>query len=373
MITREEIRRLALIRHEEGVVSAYVAVRPRLMHEPTHPVVAFKGAAKRYLQQSPEPAWKEALEREAPRIQRWLEGRRPEGRGVVFFACKPAGLWEVRTVQFPMPTLVEVDTTPYTALLAHALDEGEALAVVHVQKDGARIWLAEQSASEQVETIASDVQGRHSQGGWSQARFERHVEVQAAEHRARVVEELLRLNAERPFRRLAIGGSEPALSEFRKELPEPLASRVIGTFPVDAKQDADETIVSRAQSLFEEAERASERQLVREMLDAAAAGGPGVIGLDGTLSALLEGRVRTLLVAAGARQEGSVCPNCDYLSAKPFRACPLCGADSDATPDVVGVAMERALLSGAQVESLLGEAKDELLSRGHPVGAILRY
>jgi hypothetical protein len=35
--------------------------------------------------------------------------------------------------------------------------------------------------------------------------------------------------------------------------------------------------------------------------------------------------------------------------------------------------MERALLSGAHVESLLGEAKEELLRRGHPVAAILRY
>jgi peptide subunit release factor 1 (eRF1) len=51
----------------------------------------------------------------------------------------------------------------------------------------------------------------------------------------------------------------------------------------------------------------------------------------------------------------------------------VCGAQADVTHDVVGVAMERALLSGAQVESLLGEAKEELLSRGHPVAAILRY
>jgi peptide subunit release factor 1 (eRF1) len=98
-----------------------------------------------------------------------------------------------------------------------------------------------------------------------------------------------------------------------------------------------------------------------------------VLGLDRTLTALLEGRVRTLLVAEGERLEGAVCTRCDYLAAKPFEICPLCGARADRTPDVVGVAMERALLSGAHVEPLLGEAKEELLSRGHPVAAILRY
>lgn len=348
MVTRDEIRILTRLRHPEGVVSAYVAVRPNLMHDRMHPLAAFKSAVKRYLQQSTDPAWEKALQRERPRIQRWLEGRRPQGRGVVFFACKPLGLWEVRTLAFPMPSLVVVDRAPYTALLTQVMDEGEAMVVVHVQGDGAHLWVSEQNETEE----------------W---------EVRAAQHRGGVLEELLRVNAERSIRRLVVGGAEPTLSEFVKDLPEPLPSRLVGTFPVDAKHDGEDEILARAQQVVEDAERRSEKRLVQEMLDASAAGGPGVLGLDRTLSALLEGRVRTLLVAEGERQEGAVCCNCDYLAARPFEVCPLCGARADRTPDVVGVAMERALLSGAHVESLLGEAKEELLRRGHPVAAILRY
>ena len=351
MVTRDEIRTLSRLRSAQGVVSVYVAVRPRLLYEPLHPLAAFKGAVKRYLQQSTDPVWRQALERERPRIERWLEGRRPNGRGVVFFASKPMGLWEARTMAFPMPTLVVVDHAPYTALLTQALDEGDATAVVHVQGDGADIWVWE----------------------GNEDGFQRHIEVQAARHRSRILEQLLRLNAEYPIRRLMVGGAEPALSSFVKQLPEPLPSRLVGTFPVDAEQDTAEEILARAQLALEDAERVSEKRLVHEMLDASASGGPGVIGLDRTLTALLEGRVRTLLVAEGARQEGAVCPNCDYLAAKPSETCPVCGAQADVTPDVVGVAMERALLSGAQVESLLGQAKEELLSRGHQVAAILRY
>jgi peptide chain release factor subunit 1 len=373
MVTRDEIRILARLRHPEGVVSAYVAVRPNLVYEPMHPLAAFKSAAQRYLQQSTDPVWRRALARERPRIQRWLEGRRPTGRGIVFFASKPLGLWEARTLAFPMPTLVVVDSAPYTALLTQALDEGEAMVVVHIQRDGAHLWVSEQNETEDRGTLAGQVQGRHAAGGWSQARFQRHIEVQAAQHRARVLEELLRVNAERSIRRLVVGGAEPTLSDFVRELPAPLPSRLVGTFPVDGKHDGEDEILARAQQVVEDAERASEKRLVQEMLDASAAGGPGVLGLDRTLSALLEGRVRTLLVAEGERQEGAVCSNCDYLAAKPFESCPLCGARADRTPDVVGVAMERALLSGAQVESLLGEAREELLRRGHPVAAILRY
>lgn len=350
MVTRDEIHILTRLRHPEGVVSAYVAVRPNLMHDRMHPLAAFKGAVKRYLQQSTDPAWEKALERERPRITRWLEGRRPQGRGVVFFASKPLGLWEVRTLAFPMPSLVVVDHAPYTALLTQAMDEGEAMVVVHVQRDGAHIWVSEENETEV-----------------------RHIEVRPPQQRARVLEELLRVNAERSIRRLVVGGAEPTLSQFVKQLPEPLPARLVGTFPVDAKHDGEDEILARAQQVVEDGERASEKRLVKEMLDASAAGGPGVLGLDRTLNALLEGRVRTLLVAEGERQEGAVCSNCDYLAAKPFETCPLCGAHADRTPDVVGVAMERALLSGAQVEPLLGEARQELLRRGHPVAAILRY
>jgi len=354
MVTRDEIRTLARLRHPEGVVSVYLAVRPRLLPDPMHPLAAFKSAVQRYLQQSTDPVWAQALERERPRIHRWLDGRRPNGRGLVFFASKPLGLWEARALAFPMPSLVVVDSAPYTALLTQALDEGEAMVVVHVQQDGAHLWVSEQSETEDLG-------------------FERRIEVPASAQRARILEELVRLNAERPIRRLVVGGTEPTLSEFLRELPEPLPSRLVGTFPVDAQHDREDEILARAHQVVEDAERASEKRLVQEMLEAAAAGGPGVLGLDRTLAALLEGRVRTLLVAEGERQEGAVCPNCDYLAAKPFETCPLCGARADRTPDVVGVAMERALLSGAHVESLLGEAKEELLRRGHPVAAILRY
>jgi peptide subunit release factor 1 (eRF1) len=112
---------------------------------------------------------------------------------------------------------------------------------------------------------------------------------------------------------------------------------------------------------------------VQELFDAAGAGGAGVIGLDGTVAALLEGRVRTLLVADGAAADGAVCPQCDYFAARPFDRCPLCGNEAETPTDVVEVAVERAVLSGADVESLLGEARDTLRGRGHEVGALLRY
>jgi CBS domain-containing protein len=270
--SRDEIRTLTRL-HPQGS-SCHVAVRPGPDDGATHPATAFE-AAVRLPQQSVEPAWRRALEREQARIRRWLEGRRPNGRGIVFFASKPLGLWEVRTLAFPMPTLVVVDTAPYTALLTQALDEGEATMVVHVEKDAAWIWLSEQG------------------------------DVEAVPHRAPMLEELLRLNADRPIRRLVVGGAEPTLSAFVRSLPEPLHSRLVGTFPVDARQDTDEEVLSRGQQVAQDAERASEKRLVGD-----AEASPGGRGGTARLHAQrpVEGRVRTLLVC-GRQAEGAARPN----------------------------------------------------------------
>lgn len=373
MITRQELAGLAALRHEEGIVSAFVAYRARLMHQRSHPATGFKSAAKRFLQKSSDARWKAALEREEGRVLAALDQRKPEGRGIVFFACEPAGLWEVRTLAVPIPTFVTVETTPHTALLAQILDEFPRFAVVLVQKDRARLYLSEQADASEVGEIASEVEGVHSQGGWSQARFQRHIEEQVHDHFKKILEELTRLDRETPFKRLVVGGPEQPVSDFLKVLPAPLAQRVIGTFTVDLKHEGDDEILASARRVLEEDERRSESEMVRQLLDAAHSGGAGVIGLEGTVSALLEGRVRTMLVAGGNAKDGAVCPHCDYFEARLFRRCPLCGAEADEAPDVVELAMERAILSGAHVEALFGEAKDALLEQGHGVGALLRY
>jgi peptide chain release factor subunit 1 len=372
MISHQELKRLAQLSAAEGIVSAYITVDPGRMHDRRHPLTGFKGAVKAFERGAAEERWRTALEREKDRIIRYLETWNPTGRGLAIFTSRPAGIWEVVPLDVLIPTLVEVGPTPNTKLLAQLLDDFPPFIVAVMQRDRARIYMAESGRAAAQTDVSSPVPRQHDQGGWSQARFQRHTEVLVAEHRKRVAEELKRIFDERPQSSLAVGGTEDVVTALLGDLPESIRRRLIGTFPVDFKHETEEQILARAGAVQEAYERQLELDLVRRAVDATQAGGQGAVGMDDTLRAIQEGRVQILLVANGRTLPGTACRNRDYLSAQPFPRCPVCGGEAETIPDLVNAAVERAYLTGAAVETVHGDARELLLDRGG-IGAVLRF
>ena len=370
MITQQEVKRLAFLQSEEGIISVYLKVDPRLMYEHDQPTAKFKGALKRFERAASERQ-RAVAEREKPPLLAFLEGWTPRGRGLAIFSCQPAGIWEVVPLDVLVPSYVSVDEATDTAILAQVVDEYPRFVAALLQRDHAAIFVAEQRASQTLARIDSDVPGQHAQGGWAQARWQRHTEFHFEEHLKKVVDELQHLYYERPFTRLAIGAAHEVGVELRKMLPDPISRRVIGVFPVDFKHETQEEMLERAYALVQEDERRCERELVDRAVDAAAAGGLGAVGIEETMRAVLAGRVQTLIVAEGVTKEGSACLECDYFGADISVVCPRCAAEG-VTTDVTERMVEKAYLTGANVETVLGEARDWLLSRGG-IAAVLRY
>jgi peptide chain release factor subunit 1 len=372
MISHQDLKRLSHLSTTEGVVSAYIRVDPRRIFDRRHPLTEFKGAVKDYERRGIEARWRAALEREKDRILGYLETWNPSGRGLAIFSSRPAGLWEVVPLDVLVPSLVEVGPTPNTTVLAQVLEDSPPFVVAVVQRDKARLYTAELRRATAEADITSEVPRQHDQGGWSQARFQRHTEFRVAEHLKRVVEELKRLYDERPSTHLAVGGTDEVAAELVGMLPDPIRRRLIGTFPVDFKHETEEAMLERARAVRDAYERQSESDMVRRAVDATGAGGQGVVGMDDTLLAMMEGRVQVLLVADGRRVPGTACRDCGYLSVQPFPACPVCSSAPEAIPDLVNAAVERAYRTGARVETIAGEARQVLLDHGG-MAALLRY
>lgn len=371
MITRKDLERLAALKSDEGIVSAYIKVDPKLAYDRQSNAAQFKGAVRTYLR-GKSGGRQAALDRESGRILKFLEDRPPQGRGIAVFACAPAGVWETLTLRVTVPSFVDVGPKPAIEVLARILDEYPRLAVAVVQRDQAHIYLSDQREKQEQAAVASEVPGRHDQGGWAQARFQRHIEVHVQRHLKEVVDEIEKLYYDRPYSQLAVGGSPEAVDEFVKMLPDPVARRVVGTFPVDLKHDTEMDVLERARALGGDAERRQERGLVRQAVDAAGAGGRGVAGVENTLRAVVEGRVHVLLAAGDLALEGAACESCGYLAAAAFDRCPDCGGAGQPVVNVVERAIERAFLAGAQIETVLGDARDTLLQHGG-LAAVLRY
>ncbi|MEX0803892.1 MAG: Vms1/Ankzf1 family peptidyl-tRNA hydrolase [Candidatus Binatia bacterium] len=290
MISRQDLERLTKLKTDHGILTAYIRLDPRLRFVRQQAASQFKGALKVAQRRIQEGRWRDALERESSHVLNFLSGWEPSGRGLVIFSCRPEALWEVLSLEILVPNLVDVDTTTKTGILAGTLEEFPRFVVAVLQKDKARIYIAEQGTSEEQVAFTSDVPGQHKQGGRSQMRFQRHIDFHVAEHRKKVADEIAKL-AETGALTLALGGTDEIVNEMVQTLPEPIARMVIGRFPVDYKHDTEQQILERAELVWKNREQFEEIKLVDQVFDAAKSGMRGVLGIESTLSALVEEKI----------------------------------------------------------------------------------
>lgn len=373
VLTVDELKRIASLRSPDGIVTVYLTLAPVQGATRGRLLTNFKSALTRFERRTESDRWRDAAQRERNRIEAYLRDRRESNHGLALFACEPADIWEVVELQTPVPNVLDVAATTQTAVLARILDEYAPLVVVLVQRDRGRVYVTEQRLSVKRAELETDVPGQHRTGGWSQRRFERHIEVHFGEHLKDLVNKLEGLYKQLGFKRMALGGAGEVTSELIKHLPNPLSQTVIGTFPVDFKHESEDEIVERARRLREEDERKKEVRLVEQVIDGAesASGSAGVLGIQDTLEALNSRTVRTLVLVDGLQVEGAGCLDCDYLTATSSDRCPACGATMESYPNVVERAVENAYFSDAKVNVVFGAAREQLLAR-EGIGGLLR-
>lgn len=370
MITRDDIARLSALTSEHGIVSAYIKVDPQLGYQRGQPVMKFKGAYARARRTADEAA-AAAMEREHPRILEFLESWKQNGRAIAIFACSPDKIWEVIELPVMLPTYVSVGPTPDTQALARVL-EMPRVGVLLLAGGDARLYVGRPRAEEQEMSRSEEIPNRHDQGGWSQARYQRHVDFHRSNVLREVAEETAKLFHGKGFDRLVLVGIETTTKEFEGLLPDPVRKRVIGRLSADFKTESDDSILARAHEVAEQDRLSSEAALVEEAVNYAAAGGRGATGIDNTLAALTAGNVDSLLVAEGMTADGSACLSCDHFSAGKFTRCPICGSTECEDIDVIDRAVDYAFLNGSHV-IVTGGAASALLQSHGGMAAVLRY
>ena len=174
--------------------------------------------------------------------------------------------------------------------------------------------------------------------------------------------------AERPIRRLFLGGTSENVAQFRDMLPKQLQSCLAGSFPMDI--DAGEPEVrQRALNLLREVNAEREAKLVDKLFTLDAQGGNAVLGLDRTLQAISEKRVDTLIISDGYRVPGYLDQSSGFLVAN-LALSPLAEADLDEVADVIESAVAQTVALGGHVEVI---ADNPYLEDAGRIGAILRY
>lgn len=309
-----------------------------------------------------------AVEADLERVARFVtrEFDRGDAAGLALFASSPIDLWAEFHLPRAVGTRIVLDRHPHVLRLEALLATGKRACTVIVSRDRARIFTTWLGRTAERSEILDEVPGKHEQGGWSQARFARHIDEHAHRHLRRTAEAVFEMSRGEPFDHLIVAGPDEVVAEFEKGLHPWLAERVAARRSLAMASGLPEV---RAATLDVERALESERSagVVERLLEEAGARRLGVVGLEPTLKALADGRAETLIVADGPAPDGGFrCRACRRLLLG-GGACAECGGTVEPVQDLAEELVDEALRRRCEVVmTISGAVPGE-------VGALLRY
>jgi peptide chain release factor subunit 1 len=370
----EGLRRLAGIRLDRPVVlSLYLDLDPSEFATPPARATAARSlldAADRKVRDREGLSHEDRLDLEASveRARVLLGGdlTMDGAHALAVFLCRREGLDETLRLPRSTPPRVAIDRSPLVGPLA-GLERRERWCVTLVSRRDARVFRGSPDGLREVAKIHDDVPGQHDQGGWSQARYQRSIEKDVADHLKNAGDRLLRHFTRQPFERLVVGGPREVVAAFESGLHSYLADRLAGRIEADVDSASPDEVLERSRDHFEAEEERREREAIGR-LDA---GARAVAGLDDVLLHLNERRAEALLLDQRFAAPGALCRECGLLWPAAERRCPADGAELETREDITEQAIELALLQSADVLPLRLHA-GELRERGG-IAALLRF
>jgi Peptide chain release factor 1 (eRF1) len=377
-ITWEQLRELAAFRGEHGcAVSLYVGLDPSSVPtagELASHVRSLHARAERQLNErraSLSHDERKALASDLERIGSWFENdfNRDRVRGVALFAAELDDLFLPLLLPWPVDDEARIANQLYLAPLVRNVGRGDGALVAYVGRERGDVYRLHGGQLTPLVDETADVPGRHDQGGWSQSRYERHIETIVDRHLREVADALDRCVRRLRNVRVVLAGPEETRAEFDRLLSTEVRGALVGWVAVDAHADATR-LLEVAQPLLDEWRAGREEALLARWREEAARNGRAATGWEETLQAASDGRVELLLVQEGADRSAYVCPACGRAQVQDG-SCPLDGTTLEAAETGLDLAIHQTLTHGGTVE-VIGEEHRDLEPVGG-VAALLRF
>lgn len=336
------------------VISLYLDLSPNQLGRDDYDTFVRKtlpDRMNRLPQQSPE---RESFERDVERIQNYLASDiNRASNGLAIFACAGADLFDAIQLDAPFSDhWLFVGSVPHLYPLAKVIDLYPRYAAVLLDSNKARIFVFGLASVEHTAQVSGEKTRRHSQGGWSQARYQRHLENFHLQHVKEVVDALDKLVRDEGIQHVVAAGPDEAMALFRDNLPAPLADKLAATSKLELTASDAEVLQATLES-FRQRDAETDVERVEQLLGAWHSGGLGVAGPEATLRALELGQVDELIITGSME------------TLKPVQRLP-----EDAAPG--GVHADTSAPQGTGDEMALKLAS-ELVSRAQQTSARIRF
>jgi peptide chain release factor subunit 1 len=290
-------------------------------------------------------------------------------RSRVIFTAEPLSFLHVYRLGLEIEPLVVLDSSPFLLPLARLRDDYEDYGLLLLDSQEARLFTIRSRLLQETSQSSIDLMNKHKKGGWSQMRYNRLRKGAIKSFLAEVVEDLLHLEGLENMRGLVIAGPAEAKIEIMEMLPFQIKEKVLGL--LDASMGAAPAeLIEMGDRLALEKERTSGRERAAELRSAVLRGQLYASGADPVRDALLQGRVKSLLLLDGFEIPGWICESCQYFQegSQP-ESCPRCNGRTSRV-NLLEELYELAQKTGAEVEFV---EEDEFLRSLGGVDAILRY
>ena len=383
MAVKEQLDRLAAFEPAPyPVVSLYLNTQPGSTGRDQFKTFVRKEFAARsrtYPAGSPE---RESLDKDLDRIARFLDTELDAAaNGVAVFACSAGELFEAVQLTAPIEQhWLSISDQPHLYPLARIESLHPRYAAVLADTNAARILVFATGEVVSEHEIKGIKTKRTSQGGWSQARYQRHIENFHVQHAKEVIDALEKIVQQENITEIIVAGDEVVMPLLREQMPKHLAEKVVDHVRMNLNSPPEQLIESALEAL-RRVHSQTEREKVETAIGGFRSGGLGVVGPQDTLEALIKGQVEELLISSSLRElqpVGALAPSTasDSLEAvlpEPVLETVASGEPAEARTETIRLADE-LITKAAQTGARITFVEDaELLSDFGGVAAMLRF
>jgi peptide subunit release factor 1 (eRF1) len=292
--------RLARFESTCPVISLYLDARPDSRgRDHYQPFVRKELAARQrtYPLRSPE---RQSFDRDVERIQRWLESSvQPSANAIAIFACAgESDFFEPIQLEAPLAeNQISVSSAPQLFTLARLIDENPRYALAVTDTHSAQIHVFAFGFRVDERGVDTPTLPRTGGSGWSQMRYQRHVDELQKNHARELVDRLERVVDEDRVERLILAGNEVSLPLVRRELSKRLEAMIVDSIHVDMHRPLAE-IVREATQRLRDHDAKTDAERVGRFLGAYRAGRLATGGVEEVRRALALGQADELLISA---------------------------------------------------------------------------
>jgi peptide chain release factor subunit 1 len=259
---------------------------------------------------APQSAARASFVRDVERIEKYLAAElRPSTNGLALFAC--AGVEDFfEAVQLNAPLErheIFVDNRPHLYTLALVTKQFPRYAAVVADTDSARLFVFGLSSTISEDRVESPKMSRTQTGGWSQARYQRHMENYHQHHAKEVLEVLERVVRKEEIEYIVFAGDQVVIPLLEKQLSPFLAAKLIDVLRLDIRTP-ERQVLEATLAAMRRQDAKDDSEKVEHLIGDYRSGGLAVVGVHDVLAALSKGQVEEVLLSTSFSGESGELP-----------------------------------------------------------------